>query len=599
MASYSIKTKRDGDDPRGKARVYFTCHEADFARSFERICNDIFQTHHCAIYYTADMTEEMGEEEMTLELGQMNLFVIPVSARLLSEPNRAMRVDFAFAKEKCIPVLPLLLEEGLDKLYALPKNFGDLQYLAPYRKDKTAIPYEEKLKKYLDEVLFDDGTAKRVRSAFDAYVFLSYRKKDRRYAMELMKRIHRSPECWNLAIWYDEFLIPGENFQESIAKSLKNSRMVALLVTPHLLEEGNYVMRVEYPAAKQTGVDILPVEMVKTDRKALKEQYENFPDCVEIKNQKALKNRLLEMLKTVAVSSEGNTPEHDYLMGLAYLDGIDVEVDGKRGVALVTAAAKQNMSEGMEKLFALYYYGKGVRRNYRKALVWAEKRIEYHKKASGEKHPDTQKAIDQAISAFYGIYYKKYHRSFAWNREKRLITFEEKLMEFKSRHLGEDHPDVVRALIELSGRWMMQGNRKKSIRWKEPLYDVRCRSMGEDHPDTLCTLKELAFSYFCDDRYQKSVEAYEKLYAGSCRVFGEDHPETDWAAVGLADAYRMVRNDPKALVWMEKKYAIWCKMDGEGDPRTLEIKKEIEEIRKGIRRNRLFAKALAVLGIKR
>ena len=50
-------------------------------------------------------------------------------------------------------------------------------------------------------------SAEGTRHAFDAYIFLSYRKKDRRYANELMRLIHNNPECRDIAIWFDEFFL--------------------------------------------------------------------------------------------------------------------------------------------------------------------------------------------------------------------------------------------------------------------------------------------------------------------------------------------------------------------------------------------------------
>ncbi len=114
---------------------------------------------------------------------------------------------------KHIPVLPFMMEEGLDILYATEEYFGEAQYLNPRSHDTTEIRYEEKLKNYLDSVLISDETARRIRTAFDAYIFLSYRKKDRKYANELMHLIHDIPNFRDIAIWYDEFLTPGENFK--------------------------------------------------------------------------------------------------------------------------------------------------------------------------------------------------------------------------------------------------------------------------------------------------------------------------------------------------------------------------------------------------
>ena len=44
-------------------------------------------------------------EDMELDIAAMNLVVIPVSLKLLLEPNRAMDVDFPFAKDHGITVL--------------------------------------------------------------------------------------------------------------------------------------------------------------------------------------------------------------------------------------------------------------------------------------------------------------------------------------------------------------------------------------------------------------------------------------------------------------------------------------------------------------
>lgn len=127
MAKILFKT-RGGSAPKGKPRVYFTCHPEDFGRSFEKICEDIFRTHDCVIYYKEDMASTVAEEDKATDLGQMNLFVVPITFRLLSEPSAAMDDDFAFAKEQNIAVLPIMLETGIDEFYSKPDKFGERQY---------------------------------------------------------------------------------------------------------------------------------------------------------------------------------------------------------------------------------------------------------------------------------------------------------------------------------------------------------------------------------------------------------------------------------------------------------------------------------------
>lgn len=282
---------------RGKPRVFFTCHPADFERSFEKICADIFAVQNCAIFYTPDMEYRIPQEDMELDIAAMNLVVIPVSLKLLLEPNRAMDIDFQFAREHGITVLPIMIESGFDSVYARPDKFGKRQYLDSVTTDSTAVPYKEKLKKFLHSVLVDDETEYRIRRAFDAYIFLSYRKKDRRFANDLMRLIHKDPLCRDIAIWYDEYLVPSEEFDENIRKALEKSELFTLLVTPNLINEENYVRTYEYPQARSSGKPILSVEAEKTDRKELEKQFEGIPKCIDAKEGDVVTKALLERIK--------------------------------------------------------------------------------------------------------------------------------------------------------------------------------------------------------------------------------------------------------------------------------------------------------------
>ncbi|MGN1409156.1 MAG: toll/interleukin-1 receptor domain-containing protein, partial [Eubacteriales bacterium] len=404
MPNYLFKT-RGNSSPQNKPRVYFTCHPDDFERYFNKICEDIFKTHDCAIYYTEDMTESIPDEDKPTDLGSMNLFVVPVTFRLLSKPNRAMDDDLAYAKKEHIAILPFMMESGIDEFYARSDKFGELQYINPYSHDLTEISYEEKLKKYLESVLISEETAKRVRAAFDAYIFLSYRKKDRRYANELMRLIHAKPEFRDIAIWYDEFLTPGESFNENIRRMMKESKLFTLLVTPNLLEKPdgkpNYVMEHEYPDARDAGMEILPAEMEETDKDALKAEYAGIPECADPGNEEEFHERLVQSLGKIARAENDGDPEHNYLIGLAYLDGIDVETDKERGLALITKAAEAELPEAMRKLYEMYIEGINVALDYRKAVIWAERLANYCTKNLGEEHPDTLTALNN-LAVTYG-----------------------------------------------------------------------------------------------------------------------------------------------------------------------------------------------------
>jgi hypothetical protein len=365
MANLKYKT-RGNSSPQGKPRVYFCCHLEDFGKCFETISNEILAKQNCAIWYTDKAL--IRNDAFLDNLKQMQLFVMPVTTNLLCTENETLDIEFKFAIENHIPVLPLMQEGGLEKLFN--KKCGELQILDKNNTDATSISYDEKLKRYLESVLIGEELTEKIRAAFDAYVFLSYRKKDRRYAQELMRLIHKNEFCRDIAIWYDEFLTPGENFNDSIKEAIQKSGLFVLTVTPNLINEPNYIMTTEYPMAKQEGKPILPAELVSTDREQLSEKYEDIPNPADAHNETEFSEALLESIKKMAIKENDNSPEHNYFIGLAYLDGVDVEIDNEKAVSLITSAAESGLVEAMRYLVMMYEKGKGVSVDYACALKW-------------------------------------------------------------------------------------------------------------------------------------------------------------------------------------------------------------------------------------
>ena len=378
MSKVRLLCKTKGNaSPQGKPRVYFCAHFDDYAPYFEKVCGQIFQTQNCAVYYKENPSSVFEDEELQTELSQVQLFVIPVTSKFLRQENAAREQEFRFAIENRIPVLPLMQETGMERLFN--ERCGELQTLNEYEEDDTALPFEDKLKNFLSAVLVGDELAKKVRDAFDGYIFLSYRKKDRKYAQELMKLIHENEFCRDIAIWYDEFLTLGENFNQSILDALKKSELFALVVTPNLVNEENYVMNTEYPLAKESGKKILPAEFVKTDGELLQEKYSGLGEVMDARNREALSNALALALSNVFSLQNRGDALHDFLIGIAYLSGIDVEVNKKRGVALIEKSAGQGLPEAMKKLSVMYQTGESVNRNYQKSIVWQKRLVGYYR----------------------------------------------------------------------------------------------------------------------------------------------------------------------------------------------------------------------------
>lgn len=602
MAEFKVKTK-GGANPQGKPRVYFTCHPQDFDKYFEKLCADIFKTHQCAIYYTEDMTAVIEEQDKATDLGSHNLFIVPVTFKLLSQPNRAMDEDIPYALQQHIPVLPFMMEPGIDAVYSRPDRFGELQYLNPYSTDLTEISYEEKLKKYLEAVLISDETAKKVREAFDAYIFLSYRKKDRRYANELMKLIHSHPEFRDIAIWYDEFLTPGESFRDGIDKMLADSDLFALLVTPNLLEEPegrpNFVMGEEYPAAKKSGIGILPTEMEDTNKAALGKKFDGIPACVKPEDAD-FKPRLMEYVAKIAAADNDDDPMHNYLIGLAYLEGIDVETDRARGLALITKAAEADLPEAMVRLCDMFWEGDGVALDYQNALKWAERLYSYSRGHLGEAHQFTIECLSN-LAAVYGRkddYHKKlelskkvYDLSYRTLGDRNPTTLKylcnlalayaqvkfykkayeiaEKAYSLQRCVLGEEDPQTVFSLDLMAMACMTMGDNKKARELCKRVYILRCQILGEEDDDTIKSLEKLMKAYDSSGEQEKATELCKQLYDVRCRVLGGEHEDTLDTMDDLVLFYIEQDNNDELLKLYQKRYSIQCRTMGEKDINTL------------------------------
>ncbi len=373
MAKFNYIT-RGMSAPHKKQKVYFCCHPEDVSSYIERISGEILELHNCAVWYDAEPETEYEKEELEDYLLQMQMFVIPVTRKFLETDNRAKNVEFAYAVEHHIPVLPLMQEDNLVELFN--EKCGQIQYLNPFERDHSAIQYKEKFSKFLSSVLVGEELADKIREAFDGYIFLSYRKKDRSYANRMMKKIHSYEICRDVAIWYDEYLIPGENFQEGIEDSLKKAHIFALVVTPNLIKEENYVMSVEYPMAQKEGKNILPIMWKDTDEYELYVKYDDIPDVISYRDGKKIEKKLNLFLKERVNKEKKEDPRQLYYIGLAYLGGIDMEINYERAQELILRAALKDYYPAMEKLAEMYRLGNGVDRDYEKAAYWQEKLVE-------------------------------------------------------------------------------------------------------------------------------------------------------------------------------------------------------------------------------
>lgn len=359
----------------GLPRVCCVAHPEDRMHYQDEVAKDFHNIRHCAVYFAST-----GEKELDLILKQVQLAAFLVTSRFLDDP--AGKNAFALALEKHVPILPLQKEAGVEARFN--KICDSYQLLWKENPDPTVIDYTKKLRDLLEKVFLDKKTAEDLLGAFqERYIFLSYRKKNRALAQELMKRIHDLEGREDIRIWYDEFLVAGDRWDTAIEERLKGSAMMVLAVTPDVVNEPNFVTSEEIPQArdrKPEPVPILPVVMAPTPEDTL--EAKGLTGWVDPQDDRAINSRLK---RSFGKGKAGHDEQDRYRLGMAYLNGCHVEVCRERGVKMLREAADHGYLDAIRALADMYATGNGVALDYKESIRLRERAVNQLRKSPKER----------------------------------------------------------------------------------------------------------------------------------------------------------------------------------------------------------------------
>jgi tetratricopeptide (TPR) repeat protein len=152
--------------------------------------------------------------------------------------------------------------------------------------------------------------------------------------------------------------------------------------------------------------------------------------------------------------------------------------------------------------------------------------MEARSRVVGEEHPDTLTAMVNLAATY-------------WNqgRSKEAEELFVKVMEARSRVLGEEHPSTLTAIANLAATYWNQGRSKEAEELFVKVMEARSRVLGEEHPVALTAMANLAATYRDQGRWKEAEELDVKVMEARSRVLGEEHPDTLTAIANLAATY--------------------------------------------------------------
>ncbi|KAJ7120145.1 P-loop containing nucleoside triphosphate hydrolase protein [Mycena epipterygia] len=185
--------------------------------------------------------------------------------------------------------------------------------------------------------------------------------------------------------------------------------------------------------------------------------------------------------------------------------------------------------------------------------------LERRRNLLGDNHPETLDAMEN-LSATYQ------------SQEKLKEAEELKVVVLEKRRnlLGNNHPETLRAMGNLAGTYKDLGKLKEAQELEVLVLEKRKNILGENHPDTLIAMGNLAFTYTKLERWQEAQELGEVVLKKRRNVLGDNHPLTLRAMNNLAVTYNKLERWHEAeelgVAALKKQMGVL----GDKHPRTLE-----------------------------
>jgi tetratricopeptide (TPR) repeat protein len=177
----------------------------------------------------------------------------------------------------------------------------------------------------------------------------------------------------------------------------------------------------------------------------------------------------------------------------------------------------------------------------REAVRLSEQVVRLRKCKLGEDHPDTLYSMRQLTVLYSEV-----------GRLSEALQLTEQVVQLHKSKLGEDHPDVLTSKDSLASRYGEAGRQSEAIQLTEQVVQLRKSKLGEDHPHTLSSMYNLAVHYSMAGRQSEALQLTEQVVQLRKSKLGEDHPYILLLMNSLAILYSNAGRQSEALQLTEQ-----------------------------------------------
>ena len=474
-----------------KDKIALFSHPAD-VEAHQDIVFDLLSIYDCSVYVYMN---ESGIDDSLFSLwtGKFKLMVFAISERFIRDDSFQSELLRLAIKSK-VKLLPILIEHTGNIGRKFSSIYGSIHLI-----DKTRPNYDVNLRSFIESKVREfTNIGQEHKSHFRFKAFISYRKKDRAYLMRLLNGIHDIPQLMDMAIFYDDELIPGEDYRSRLTDEMHTSDVVFFVVTPRILERGNFVLCEEYPQAVKEHKMLIPVIMDDVDHDELFAQYPEFAEfgCLRFDHIMGIcDDEWSEEMRSISsiygIPSE-LSPEDKYYLAAAHVNGFGTAKDTRYAYSLFRESAQDG-----------YYYAKAK-------IAF----MHYNSIIQDEYIEQTEELIDDAVRSFSEIYDNKSKEdddAYSFGMTYAELTFDQFNILWK-RHTKEYlHGDLRDNIIEQKKAVSYLYNSGILASGKYPLFVpmMRCGMLYLYEGNLNCSMFELSQA----EKFLKPALATENIYA--------------------------------------------------------------------------------------